>query len=85
MLHCQKEIIENSIESCHRRTPELRESSEGVDFCSKLFSLLEKLLEQKFDLPLEILKALEYHTNLLHKLIFQRLPFSVVVFIFLFE
>lgn len=81
VLHCQKEIIENSIESCHRRTPELRESSEGVDFfCSKLFSLLEKLLEQKFDLPLEILKALEYHTNLLHKLIFQRLSFSVVFF-----
>lgn len=85
MLHCQREIIENSIESCHHRTPELRESSEGVDFCSKLFSLLEKLLEQKFDLPLEILKALEYHTNLLHKLIFQRLPFSVVFFTFLSE
>lgn len=85
VLHCQREIIENSIESCHHRTPELRESSEGVDFCSKLFSLLEKLLEQKFDLPLEILKALEYDTNLLHKLIFQRLPFSAVFFTFLSE
>lgn len=85
VLHCQREIIENSIESCHHRTPELRESSEGVDFCSKLFSLSEKLLEQKFDLPLEILKALEYHTNPLHKLIFQRIPFSIVFFTFLSE
>lgn len=83
MLHCQREIIENSIESCHHRAPEPRESSEEVDFCSKLFSLLEKLLEQKFDLPLEILKALEYHTNPLHKLIFQRLPFSIVSSAFL--
>jgi len=83
VLHCQREIIENSMESCHHRTPELRRSSEGADFCSKLFSLLEKLLEQKFDLPLEILKALEYHTNPLHKWIFQRLPFSVVFFTFL--
>lgn len=83
VLHCQREIIENSIESRHHRAPEPRESSEGVDFCRKLFSLLEKLLEQEFDLPLEILKALECYTNPCHKVLFQRLHFTIGFFTFL--